>query len=153
MNTSCSTCKRPETTYRGRRLAGPCGQVLGVKVTVDGVRLRRARSLAIRSHSPCGFEWGYSGAGAKQLALALLLDATDDVELSQRMYQWFVWATVWGWRDTWEITAGEIFGWVDRWEREEREREERHSPIEPFVSRLAAMSNVVSSTEGGEGHG
>lgn len=69
------------------------------------------------------------------------------------MYQWFVWATVWGWRDTWEITAGEIFGWVDRWEREEREREERHSPIEPFVSRLAAMSNVVSSTEGGEGHG
>jgi hypothetical protein len=31
----------------------------------------------LRNHSPTGFEWGYAGSGPAQLALALLVDATD----------------------------------------------------------------------------
>ena len=37
-----------------------------------------AASLAVRNHSQMGFSRGYSGSGPAQLALALLLDGTDD---------------------------------------------------------------------------
>ncbi|MCU4744613.1 DUF6166 domain-containing protein [Natronoglomus mannanivorans] len=36
------------------------------------------RSLEVRNHGPTGFEWGYNGSGPAQLALAILLDYTDD---------------------------------------------------------------------------
>lgn len=43
-----------------------------VTVTVDGLELPLRLDLA--NHSPCGFEWGYSGSGPAQLALAILAD-------------------------------------------------------------------------------
>ena len=55
--------------------------VQGVRATGEvylaGVRLDPAESLAVAVHSPQGFWWGDVGAGATQLALALLLRATD----------------------------------------------------------------------------
>lgn len=36
--------------------------------------LRPSRSQRVLNHSPDGFEWGYSGSGPAQLALAILLD-------------------------------------------------------------------------------
>ena len=41
-------------------------------------RLIPERSLELVNHSPSGFEWGYGGSGPAQLALAFLLDYTDD---------------------------------------------------------------------------
>lgn len=46
------------------------------------------RSLKVRNHSPTGFEFGYSGSGPAQLALAVLLDCLGD-ELAVRHYQDF----------------------------------------------------------------
>ena len=43
------------------------------EVTLDGEPLAPAESLALANHSPRGFCWGYSGLGAAQLALAVLL--------------------------------------------------------------------------------
>jgi hypothetical protein len=43
----------------------------------DGDRLSPRRSLALRNHSPDGFNWGYPGSGPAQLALGLLLDFLD----------------------------------------------------------------------------
>ena len=43
----------------------------------------------VYDHSPTGFEWGYGGSGPAQLALALLLEATDDEKLSLLLYQSF----------------------------------------------------------------
>jgi hypothetical protein len=40
-------------------------------------RLPLSPSLRLRNHSPTGFAWGYAGSGPAQLALALLLEATD----------------------------------------------------------------------------
>lgn len=132
----------PDTTYCGLRHVGPAGEVLGTEVTVNGRPLLIDPSRQVRDHSPTGFEWGYGGSGPSQLALALLLDATGgDRDLSTRCYHWFKWATVSGWGDTWRITAGEIHGWLDRWEREDRERELSSATIAAFD---------VPTVEGGE---
>jgi hypothetical protein len=47
------------------------------------------RSLDLVSHSPSGFEWGYGGSGPAQLAVALLLDYTDDEEVALARYTEF----------------------------------------------------------------
>lgn len=45
--------------------------------------------LDIANHSPTGFCWGYLGSGPAQLALAILVDHTGDVEKAKRWYQYF----------------------------------------------------------------
>ena len=70
-----------------------------VGVRVDGVchvyRLdppdccRLDPAFQVRKHSPCGFEWGYSGSGPSQLALAILFDVISDGEAALLLYQRF----------------------------------------------------------------
>jgi hypothetical protein len=115
--------KPPSTAYRGERLSGPDGERYGVRVLVDGKPLWPKRSLKIRSHSPHGFEWGYGGSGPAQLALAILLDVTDDVTTAREFYQRYKWAAVSQWGDRWETTAAEVLLWLRRFEAEEREAE------------------------------
>ena len=52
-------------------------------------RLTPERSLELANHSPSGFEVGYCGSGPAQLALALLLDYTDDEEVALDHHQEF----------------------------------------------------------------
>jgi len=42
--------------------------------------------LAVRKHSPNGFEWGYSGSGPAQLALALCIEVAGRTR-AERVYQ------------------------------------------------------------------
>jgi hypothetical protein len=42
-------------------------------VHIGGNYLAATESLRLKSHSPDGFNWGYSGSGPAQLALAILL--------------------------------------------------------------------------------
>lgn len=46
-------------------------------VCIDGIVLSPSRSQEYYNHSPDGFNWSYSGSGPSQLALALLLEATN----------------------------------------------------------------------------
>ncbi len=46
-------------------------------------------SYKLHPHSPDGFQWGYGGSGPAQLALAILLDLTEDPDLSVRLHQEF----------------------------------------------------------------
>ena len=46
-------------------------------------------SQQLHNHSPSGFEWGYSGSGPAQLALAMLLDFSGDEEIALNNYQEF----------------------------------------------------------------
>lgn len=55
----------------------------------SGYELPLKPSLKLFNHSPDGFQWGYQGSGCAQLALAILLDVTDDPELSVRLHQEF----------------------------------------------------------------
>ena len=58
------------------------------KVTIDGGVLSPIKSQQVCNHSPDGFSWGYGGSGPAQLALALLLEATNENE-AVKSYQSF----------------------------------------------------------------
>lgn len=65
------------------------------------------------NHSPTGFGWSYAGSGPAQLALALLCDATGDIELARELHQEFKSAVVAPeTRDQWFITDEWIQGWA-----------------------------------------
>jgi len=81
-------------------------------VTKDGKVLSPSPSQKLFNHSPDGFQWGYGGSGPAQLALALLLDATNDPELSVRLHQDFKLDFVSHWGEKWEITTEQIQSWI-----------------------------------------
>ena len=94
--------------YAGRRHAD------GTTVTrPDGSPLELEPSLEVWRHSPSGFEWGFSGSGPAQLALALLLDHTGDPVMAQAHYQRFKADVVARWRDKeWRLDPNEIDAWL-----------------------------------------
>jgi hypothetical protein len=57
----------------------------GIKLAPTSLPLH----LELLKHSPSGFAWGYGGSGPAQLALALLVEATNDPALALRHYQEF----------------------------------------------------------------
>jgi len=82
-------------------------------VFIDGVELSPARSQAVYNHSPDGFNWGYGGSGPAQLALALLLEATDKFN-SQRYYQDFKFAVVSHLDENFVLQASVIYDWLEK---------------------------------------
>lgn len=58
-------------------------------VTIDGQPLDPTRSQHVCNHSPDGFDWGYSGSGPAQLALAVLLAAGLSDDEAVRHHQTF----------------------------------------------------------------
>jgi len=95
--------------YRGYRYQ-EAGKVI---VTKDGKPLSPAPSQKLFNHSPDGFQWGYGGSGPAQLALALLLDVTDDPELSVRLHQTFKRHFVTAWGVKWQISSDDIETWIE----------------------------------------
>ena len=87
--------------YMGRRHAR------AVEVTVDGRPLNPR--LDLWNHTPTGLEWGYSGSGPAQLALALLSDCLGDEEAAVQWHQDYKRAIVAGlpYRG-WTLTEEEI---------------------------------------------
>lgn len=85
-----------ETTYEGR-YADPGDRLSESMVTVripsteglPSVFYPLPLRLDLANHSPTGFSWGYAGSGPAQLALALLVDFTEDERLSLKIYQEF----------------------------------------------------------------
>ena len=70
-------------TYAGSRSNGCCA----VLVHEGGGSRPLAPRHDLRNHSPDGFEWGYSGSGPAQLALALAADVLGDDEAASAVYQ------------------------------------------------------------------
>jgi len=58
----------------------------GYLVTKDGQPLDPGPSQKLDNYGPYGFSWGANGPRSAQLALALLLDVTDDALLSVRLH-------------------------------------------------------------------
>ncbi|KKM27243.1 hypothetical protein LCGC14_1576710 [marine sediment metagenome] len=101
--------------YSGKRqLFQGGGQVVTVTDEAGVRELDKAASLAVVNHSPDGFSWGYSGSGAAQTALAILLDALSPLwtPLAVRLHQPFKFEYVSGWGDSWEMSGDEVLGWV-----------------------------------------
>ena len=94
--------------YRGYRYQ----EAGGLVVTRDGEILSPKSSQKFFNHSPDGFQWGYGGSGPAQLALALLLDVTNDPELSVRLHQTFKRHFVAAWGEKWQILSDDIETWI-----------------------------------------
>ena len=76
--------------------------------------------LAIRNHSPTGFEWGYGGSGPAQLALALCIEVVG-CDRAERFYQFVkdrLVATIQ--EDAWMMSGSRILEAVEYAERSER---------------------------------
>jgi hypothetical protein len=79
------TSADPDVIYVGYRRRGRAI----VENQSDEQQLTPDRSLKLANHSPSEFEWGYSGSGPAQLALALLLDYTGDEAFALDHHQEF----------------------------------------------------------------
>jgi len=115
LNRSSDACQiYPETLYYANRISDGGVQTVFKKLTPDGEpsELSPGPSQKLWNHSPDGFQWGYGGSGPAQLALALLLDATTDPEISRNFHQAFKWDKVAGWGESWYITRHAILDWV-----------------------------------------
>jgi hypothetical protein len=94
--------------YVGERAPG------GVEVTVidrdhAGGGYPLPPRLDLRNHSPTGFEYGYSGSGPAQLALALLADALGDEVRAERLHQDFKFKVIARLaHDGWELSQDDI---------------------------------------------
>ena len=84
------------------------------RVTVNGRTLDPRPSQKVHNHSPNGFEWGYGGSGPAQLALAILLDATDGNKLTaEEWHQQFKWDHVTRWHQNgWATTRAAVLRWL-----------------------------------------
>ena len=80
----------------------------------DGSPLDPAPSIALHSHSPTGFAWGYGGSGPAQLALALLLDRTGEPDTALRLYQRLKrdMVAAWPWPGGWILEAARLDAWT-----------------------------------------
>ena len=74
-----------------------------------------SRSQKVHNHSPDGFNFGYGGSGPAQLALAIMMDFTNDRELALRLYQDFKRDFIAPMKDPGgEIEDTTIFEWIKR---------------------------------------
>jgi Family of unknown function (DUF6166) len=79
----------------------------GCVVRVNGRTLPSRVDLF--NHSPTGFEWGYSGSGPAQLALAILADCLGDDERAVRLHQDFKFNVVGAFEhDKWTLTDSQV---------------------------------------------
>ena len=81
----------------------------------DGSDLDIAPSLALRAHSPTGFDWGHAGSGPAQLALALLLDITGAPDIALHHYQDFKAEFVarWPCPGGWILSPKDAYYWIE----------------------------------------
>ncbi len=99
----------PETTrYFGYRTEDGLAVFKEAK---DGQTALLAMRNDLRNRSPTGPEWGYSGSGPAQLALAILSDAVGDQE-ALSCYQDFKFSVVCALpHDHWELRRDEVRAW------------------------------------------
>ena len=114
----------PEIRYYAKRISRSGHQPVFKKLLPDGepTELSPAPSQKLLNHSPDGFQFGYSGAGPAQLALALLLDATTNPETALAFYQLFKWYKVATWGNEWSILRSEILLWIAEEQRLELQK-------------------------------
>jgi hypothetical protein len=110
-----------EVIYRGFRPENVGGPARVYRIIVEGgeedrQELTPGRSQKLFNHSPTGFQWGYSGSGCAQLALALLIDATGDNYKALTLHQDFKREFVSRWGEKWQIAKSEILSWTKQHE-------------------------------------
>lgn len=94
--------------------------------------------LNVRNHSPSGFEWGYSGSGPAQLAVAILCDIYGPESAEVLMYQDFKSAVIVQLpKEKWELTEQNIRAIVDSLIISRDIHKEAAKAMEEQVSKMA----------------
>jgi hypothetical protein len=112
--------RQPDDTYVGFRINGEAF----VQVRpADGEPLPLWERYDLALLSERGFEWGYSGAGPAQLALALIADATGDGALAKALHRPFMSHWVMGQpHDGWKLPVSEVRAWAETLQQVEHAR-------------------------------
>jgi hypothetical protein len=134
--------------YLGYRAAG---RVSVFREDRDGHLASLAMRNDLRNHSPTGPEWGYSGSGPAQLALAILSDAIGEHEALGH-YQDFQSAVVSGLpHDRWALSRADVLAWHE----EHRRDTTRAEPPLPSPGAIAEGRDGPDSQDPqrGKGHG
>jgi len=93
--------------YKGKKINNGVG---GQTVFVNDVLLNKCHDVC--NHSPDGFNWGYGGSGAAQLALAILVDYFKKKKKKALInYQQFKWDFISKFGEEWELTTNQIENW------------------------------------------
>ena len=80
-----------------------------IRVEANGTRSPLPPRNDLHNHSPDGFNWGYAGSGAAQLALAICADILRDDHLALSLYQEFKRRLIANLTaDRWTLTANDI---------------------------------------------
>ena len=85
------------------------------KVFVGGKELLPGYSQSVLNHSPCGYEWGYTGSGPAQLSLAILLvylPTNIAVELHQGFKEDII--SKFEIDRGWEMECSEVKDWIKK---------------------------------------
>ena len=100
----------PTTYYEGHK-SGLGGQTV-MKITTNGETTFSSDVLNhFVRHSPDGFNWGYGGSGASDLALSILLDCCGE-NIAERLYMDFKWEFIAVISDNLLIYQSVIWDWV-----------------------------------------
>ena len=102
-----------ERTFIGRRERGDA--TIYVR-DAAGQERELALRLDLRNHSPNGPEWGYTGSGPAQAALAICATVTDD-ETALQVYQGVnvrLIATIPQLTDSWELSEAAVRAEIER---------------------------------------
>lgn len=96
------------------------GRVQSREVSINGLVLDKADSLAIFNHSPDGFAWGYAGSGPSQLALAMLLAVGVRPKLAVQLHQRFKMdvLTKIPMEDDFRMTVKSVRNWCNAYEKQ-----------------------------------
>ncbi len=87
-------------TFRGDRT------IDGLMVTVDGQPLPVHDE--IKRFNATGFEWGYDGAGPRQLALAILVEHLGDNAKALALAEGFMREGTANFNNEWEMTTDDV---------------------------------------------
>ncbi|MFV0244685.1 MAG: DUF6166 domain-containing protein [Qingshengfaniella sp.] len=87
-------------TYQGDRT------IDGIVATVNGADLDDYSQ--VKKFTNAGFEWGFEGAAATQLAFALLYDHTGDAARSEKLAPRFMNAYTANFGNEWEMTSEDL---------------------------------------------
>lgn len=97
------------------RYAGRFDNDIWYQVFKNSQPFTHKRSYKYVKHSPDGFAWGYGGSGPSQLAFALLLEETNNVDLSLKLYQEYKREVIAALPQEggWSLTSKDIKDWVN----------------------------------------
>lgn len=121
----------------------------GVTITMDGRKLQIPDDYPnVGTIHTNDLNFGYSGQGPRELAIAILAHVTGDYELTQQLYKSFADDVTSKLPDSWELSSDEVLSWLNDYEYETE-----FDPMETNIVKATAKRLGMTYKELGEAIG